>query len=166
MALIPLGVLAAEGLEVVLRWRTSARRAGFVAVAVGTVVALAFAAPSWQLLVRHGFGIDPDERHALAAEHELSYERGAALRDAVTVPGDLYVLGSPLLNHVTDRPLATRVHGWTGDQLRDEEWEDLIGDLEHDPPAVVVVSDPFAHLPDEEGQSRFWQVLDDGYCEV
>ena len=165
IAVIPLGVLAAAGLDVVLGWPDRGRRTALALVAVSTIVPILLAAPLWSTLVRHDLGLHREDRERLGAEHELAYRRGAALRDEVLVPGDLYVLGNPLLHHVTGRPLGTRVHSWAGEQPRAEEWADVLSDLQHRPPAVIVVSRSHAMLADRHVPG-LWTVLDDGYCEV
>lgn len=167
VAVVPLGVLAAEGLDLLLRRTPSSRRTTSLVVAgLACLVPLALAAPKWSTLAGHGFGVDGDERLALAAEDELAYQRGAALRDEVTVPGDLFVVGNPLLNRMTGRPLATRVHAWSPGQLRQQEWDDLLADLQDDdPPAVVVVSDPFRDALSTD-QPAVLRAVEQRWCEV
>lgn len=167
IVVIPVGVLAAEGVDVVGAWRRRSPGVGRAAVGVvtiATVVAVAVAFPKWADLTRHGFGVTASGRAALD-EEAAAYARGQAFRSGVDVPGDAYVLGDPTLLLVADRGLGIPTNGWLPELLGEEEWQRVADELRAEQPPVVVIDEDVADAVADRAAPAL-DVIDEGWCEV
>jgi hypothetical protein len=168
MVVIPLGVLAAVGVDVVAGWtegRVARRRLAVGAVAVGAVLMVGFAAPKWLLLGGNGFGVTQGGRQAIQEEISPAYSRGRALNDAVGVPGDAFVLADPVVLWQTGRDQGVPTNGWSPEQLDAEHWARLGRELEEHRPPLIVIDPPSLELVTERAPATL-EVIDAGWCQV
>ncbi|MCB1013938.1 MAG: hypothetical protein KDB10_02300, partial [Acidimicrobiales bacterium] len=154
IAVVPLGVLAASGTDVSAEWarHATARRRSLAGagLAVAVVIALVAAAPKWASLVEHRFGVAAADRRALQEDLDPAYARAAAFAEATRGrPGDLLVLGDPVVHQVSGRRLGVPTNGWSPEQLDAAHWARLGRELADERPAYLVVDEASRELLDE-----------------
>jgi hypothetical protein len=64
------------------------------------------------------------------------------LREPDSLPGDIYVFGSPLIYLFSGRGQALPVHGWAWGVLVDSQWQRLPQDIETYRPAYIFIDRP------------------------
>jgi len=172
IAIVPLGVLAASGTDVAAGWargEPASRRAlaaGALALALALVVALVAAAPKWASLAEHRVGITAADRRELREDLYAAYGRAAAFDEATRGrPGDLVVLGDPVVHQVTGRRLGVPTNGWSPEQLDAAHWARLGDELVEREPAFLVIDEPSRALLDERAPDVA-AVIADGWCEI
>lgn len=167
MVVLPLGVLAAAGIDVVATWcRDDARRRRAVAV-VGTAAALltlAVAAPKWADLAGNDFGVTAAGRTGLEGEVP-AYVRGEAFAERVEVEGAVFVLGDPIVLLESGREPGIPTNGWLPEQMDADSWAQVADELEEEQPPLLVVNDFGREIMEAEAPDTA-AVIEEGWCRI
>jgi hypothetical protein len=147
LPLVPLGLLAAYGLDHVAgTWNT--RRA--LAILGVIVVALAIfpavqAVHKVKTLVADDFTLSARGRHAYDDEFEPYYVDAREAVAWVNAPGRargaIHVEGNPLIQYLSGRPYALREHGWAPEQSDARLWRWTQDGLREQRPVYLWVDD-------------------------
>lgn len=167
MAVLPLGVLAAAGVDVVAGWcRGDPRRRRTVAAvgAAAVLLTLAMATPKWIDLARNDFGITSAGRAGLEADI-AAYARGQAFAEQVDVEGPAFVLGNPLLLLESDREPGIPTNGWLPEQMDADAWAQVTRELEDERPPVIVI-DEYGREIMEDRAPETLALIEEGWCPV
>jgi hypothetical protein len=172
LPLVPLGLFAALGVD--RMWSARARTRVLVPiVAVGAaVLALSPAkqtAHTLKVLAADHFTLTTAGRHAFETAFEPYYPEARAaaafVRAPGRTPGAIHVEGNPLIQYLSGRPYALRVHGWAPEQSDARLWSWTRSDLRDRRPVYLFV-DRFS-LGVMRGRSRETLALIDAmYCKV
>jgi hypothetical protein len=144
---VPLGILAAMGVQAIWRRVTAAEHLPRWGVAVA--LALFFLSPMTQLvtkLIRLPNGLpraDRARRLGYAESFDLRYatfpDNVAFLRAAGSMPGPIYVFATPLLYYLADRRPATAFPGTWWENYDASVWKRIADELaERRPPYIFV----------------------------
>jgi hypothetical protein len=177
---VPVGVLAARALDQLAEATASdpGLRGGRAAVAVALTLALACspALGATMLkaldLARDRFALTPATRQA----HQVRVSRGGAygrfleetafLARPDALPGDLFVVGNPLIHWLSGRePAIPRCGGILADYASAAEWTDMVAQLRRArPPYVFVSHDEMEHFQKFPERPRaLFEMLDSDY---
>ncbi|QGG95159.1 hypothetical protein [Actinomarinicola tropica] len=145
VVVVPLGMLAVVGVEVVLdagldrRWLA----AGALALALLAVPTARVVAGRGRLLVEHGGGTSADERSAIAREldpSDAATSAAAADLRALAAPSDAVIVwGDPRVLLRSGHGQAATINGWSPEHLDARLWERATADLVDLEPSVVGV---------------------------
>ena len=165
--LVPVGVLAAYGLDELWDRRHRVSRTWVMVLAGGLVL---LAVPALTLLgdrvltvARHDFGLTASGRRAIAVEYESAYGPGREWAEQLDEPGPVYVLGNPVALLLSDRDQAIRTNGWSPEQFDDGLWNRLADELETARPQYLLIDDSSAELMDDRAPATR-QRIDELYC--
>lgn len=140
---IPLGILAAEGLDALLERPRGISRGMIAALVVLALPAVGLTAHKTFTLLRTGLGLTPAARRAYQAVYAEPYRsipvQAKAVGGAAPAEGSMYVFGDPLYLMLTDRPQAIPLNGWSPDMWTEAMWIRALADLEAARPATIVV---------------------------
>ena len=149
---VPLGILAAIGIDAVRRramagTQTGARRIAGLALAL---VFLGFATALVQkaILFRHGLPSATQELRLLYAErfnpkYPTVFLATAFLRDPSSLPGAIYVIGDPFYYYLAGRPQAVPIPGAWFENYDPGTWDVISGHLARRLPPYVFVAYDF-----------------------
>ena len=177
LPLVPIGLFAVVGVDRLCgSWAhtngPTARRVtiGFVIVAV----AVAFY-PAREVLhttkelVRDDFTLTGSGRHRFEAEFEPYYPEARAaaafVREAGRTPGPIHVEGNPLIQYLSGRPYALRLHGWAPEQSDARLWKWTRDGLQNERPAYVWI-DRFSLDVMRARSPETVALVDSRYCRV
>jgi hypothetical protein len=143
MLLCPMAILAAAGAEYLIETTFSGRLEwlAFVpAIVLAAYVAVGAANGARQL---H----DPrPDFYARAVPDD------AVLTTADAKPGPIYVLGTPLIYYLTDRPQAVPLNGWSPEMFLSEQWMELGVSIRQKRPPFIFISAENRDLLPNRGQ--------------
>jgi hypothetical protein len=149
LLLVPLGILAAIGVDAVWRQAAAATRAGARRVA-GLALALVFlglavALAQKAILFRHGLPSATQELRLRYAErfnpnYAPVFLDSAFLRDPSGLPGAIYVFGDPLYYYLAGRTQAVPVPGAWVENYDAGTWDTIAEHLARRLPPYVLVS--------------------------
>jgi hypothetical protein len=144
---VPMGWLAARGVEWLLTVPRSPRRTGVI-VMVAALLALpmtARVAKSARVVAGHGLGRTVADREAIRFELEPQQRDAAAWAEFVQRRSDpaagQYALANALLPYRADAPEPVAVHGWSPEQYPPEVWRRLRRELDRSRPAALALDD-------------------------
>ncbi|MDQ1467932.1 MAG: hypothetical protein QOH10_2347 [Actinomycetota bacterium] len=127
--LVPLGMFAVFGIDRLCgAWRTT-HSAAVILVVVAAVLALYPAKQTAHVLkelVHDDFTLTTSGRHRFEAAFEPYYPQARAaaafVRQPGRTPGPIHVEGNPLIQYLSGRPYALRLHGWAPEQSDARLW--------------------------------------------
>jgi len=147
LLLVPVGLLAAAGLQrvldVVAERPRVALRAGLAVAGLALLLpTLSPLAAEVRVLGEHGGGVTSADRVAVGDAETDEYADTSADLAAVhplLPPGPVYVLGHPLLQQLLGAPSALELNGWSPEQFVPQQWREWQRELERTHPTVVFV---------------------------
>jgi hypothetical protein len=146
MFLVPVGLLAGDGLDLLADWWARSDRGRPVVVAVAVLLLVPAVVRVGRIstdVARHGYALGSDDRVALRVDLEPAYERASAwaahLRRSDTPAGGVYVLGNPLDLYLADRRQVVSVNGWSPEQYPEDVWRRVRRELARERPVELVV---------------------------
>lgn len=147
LVFVPLGLLAAHGIdELAHRWHDGARgwvRAVAVVAALAAVASVAPLAVRASLLVRHGLALTASDRDALRRDAEAAERDAVAssefLRGPDARPGPVLLLGNPVHLVRAGREQAGAVHGWSPEFNTPDLWAEVVEAAEEPGVAYVAI---------------------------
>jgi hypothetical protein len=152
LLLVPLGILAAGGIDAVWRETTAEARPRVPRwVAAPTLMffflGLLTALGQKAILFRHGLPAAPEaERLRYADRFNVNYapyfRDTAFLRDPGSRPGPIYVLGDPVLYYVAGRTQAVAIPGQWFENYDAGTWDRLAEQLARRAPVYIYVHEP------------------------
>jgi hypothetical protein len=158
--LVPLSVLAAQGVDYLLQQRQRWQRL-VVAGCLGWLVVANLMTVGWvtALKLRSGFDFSFEGRqryHALvSSRYQSAIAETQFLKEPGSLPGDVYVIGEPIFYLLADRAQAVPLIGWISEMLLPEQWTELQAQLTAaQPPYVFVAADHLSNV-----SPRFMQFL-------
>jgi hypothetical protein len=158
LLVVPIGVLAAYGVDVL--WSNGSRlpRRLLVVVAIAFVASCAFAGERTARrvvhLARHGFAVGGDNRRAFQFDESPRYEmiaREARVLRELPEHDTVVVWGDPLYLYLGEREQAIAMNGWAPEHLDHRLWRRAARELAVARPSVVFVEKSSAHLIDSRG---------------
>jgi hypothetical protein len=156
---VPLGVLAAYGVDALWNHRRHVRPA----VVIGVIVALGLASffPAQRLarrgyhLADNGFALGAKSREqfrfAESRRYEMIANDSTYLRSKELDGQPVVVWGDPLYLYLSGREQATAMNGWAPEHLDQRLWRRAARELSAARPIVVFVDDASARLIRERG---------------
>jgi hypothetical protein len=167
--MVPLGVLAAYGLDTLWSNRHRASTAVKIGVAAVLVLSCAFAVKHLgtrsEQLARHGFAIGAKNSAAFRDANNPPYAtivQNARFLDQFPKRAGVYVWGDPLYLYVSGRQYALSVTGWAPEQIDAQLWTRAAQELTTRRPEVVFVDTFSAPYISTRG-SAFATALRDNY---
>jgi hypothetical protein len=168
LLLVPVSILAALGLDALLtvkqhRFRGIAR--GIAGLALGGLVVINLVTIKQISGAMHRSAIPLTPAAQLAYQQEVD-ARYVQMTNALvflkrpdSLPGDIYVIGDPLLQLLSGRSQAVPLTGWIPELLLPEQWQLLEQQLETAHPNYIFID----HHHAEYVQPQFKQFLNAGY---
>lgn len=152
LVLFPLGILAAFGMEDVILWLQMRYQ---TYKTVGTVLVFVVVLCPYVYRLAHK-AIDERkfaDRQAFGAYTSPPYAE--AITDSQWLnskpPGEIYVLGDPLIYYLSDRQQTVPMNGWSPEWLLPEQWDELASEIEAASPRYVFVSEFSRDFLDSRG---------------
>jgi hypothetical protein len=148
LLVVPLGVLGALALDrLVGEWRSGTNRAALRVVAVAVIVLAVSPAltlsRSFTALARHRFAVTQADRNRFEDEVGGDYATARLAADWVRAPGrapgPIHVEGNALIQYLSGRRAALRVHGWSPHQSDAKLWRSTQDDLQRQRPVYLFV---------------------------
>ncbi len=163
LLLVPLGVLAAMGLDAL--WTKikaddtgTFRRRGLLAclslALLLSPVLLTLALKS-VTLVRHRFALKKDQRlayHSIVgqdygvSDYETSFAEVAFLSEPTSLVGNIFVCGNPVYYHLSGRDQAIAANGWMLELFLAEQWQQMTRQLSEARPSYIFVSAAYTEV--------------------
>ncbi|MCU1459225.1 MAG: 4-amino-4-deoxy-L-arabinose transferase or related glycosyltransferase of family [Actinomycetia bacterium] len=152
LALVPLAIFAAAGLEWIVRtWSTARTTAVVVSAMVVSMVVVLSAIPlglrfgrSAAVVARHDLGLTAAGRRAIADREDPQYPTARALSAFLGqqhVRGDIYVLGDPVDLYVSGRDQAIPTNGWSPEQYDSVVWKRIADGIRQARPRLLVMDE-------------------------
>lgn len=156
---VPLGILAAKGLDVL--WRSiKGERIGFSAwtirLAGGLSLSLLFSPILVSLalkglsLARHRFTFNREQRLNYQSKISTPYQKGlqevAFLSEPGSLPGNIYVCGNPVLYILSGRSQAIASNGWMLELFLPEQWTRMTEELKVFKPPYLFISAEYPEI--------------------
>lgn len=153
--LVPVGILAAFGLETLLGWLAQPGVNGRRVACALFAFALAFfagaplgrAARNLWVLQRNDFALGAPGslayQRAVSEEAAEGIDAAAFLRAPASTPGDIYVAGDPTVYLYAGRNQAVALNGWSLEFFVDGQWHELYDELRTAAPPYVFVADVY-----------------------
>ncbi len=175
LLLVPLGILATRGLELVVtrmreaitplpRWLRPA--AGLICVGVLFSPQVYSLGRCGLQLVRQGFAMTAAQQRQYQNSFSNSYatilQEVSFLSDPASLPGKIYVLGDPLFILLSGRDQAVPINGWFTDMVLPRQWVKLAQDLRNELPPYILV-DVFSGETIQKHSSDMVGLLADNY---
>jgi hypothetical protein len=150
---VPLGILAAIGIASLRTWIREADP--FMATRWGTGVMLLamvlLLSPAFGLMFRkavplaqEGFAWSQESRRryqrAVSGEYTTVLSEVAFLQEPGSLPGRIYVFGSPLYHFLSNRGQATPLNGWFMEMAPAAQWQQVAAQLEEVRPPYIFVA--------------------------
>ena len=151
LLVVPVGLLALDGLDELLRWRRAGSRAAITLVLViGVVPALVILGSKAMDLARNGLGLGDrqTEYHDAVSNQYRTIRADVAQFDAEGVDS-LYVLGNPLYLYLSGTPQALPNTGWSPEFWTDRLWSEFEAGLQEERPALLLVDSFSARLAED-----------------
>jgi hypothetical protein len=150
---VPVGLLAAEGLDLLARGWKNRGRWSWVLLLILLAGPMASAIDKTRRLVEHRFAITSADR----AEFQTSLDAGygetlqevAFLYEPESQAGSIFVFGDPRYQALSGRRAAIALNGWSPEYWSAEVWQWALDDLEATRPAYIHVSASAARLISE-----------------
>lgn len=144
---VPLALVGGYAFDWLVGWvRVSIPRlvaagvVGLLLLASGVAVLVERTEP----LMEHGFAIAETDRSAYRAEFDPDYrlraDYGSFLVSPGAAEGPIYVYGNPLYFYLSDRRIASSVHGWSTQFWTETLWERVLEDLDERTPPYVLMA--------------------------
>jgi hypothetical protein len=164
LLVVPLSVLAANGIDCLLQ-STQRQRQAIVTASLAWLVVVNLVAIGWtgSLMVRSGFDLTQagQRRYQSLSSHwyQTAITETAFLKAPGSLPGDIYVIGESIFYVLADRGQAVPLLGCVPEIFLKEQWFELISQLQvAKPPYLFVASDYTEPIPD-----HFMQFLTSTY---
>jgi hypothetical protein len=156
LLMLPLGILAAKGIEFLwcawpspTRWKTPFVFASALALLCSPV------SSTWAMdtlfLARHHFALTVEDRLNYQGRIDPRYDElrrdSAFLSDPRTLPGDIFVLGPYVYYLVAGRNQAIARNGESPDELDIEGWREIDSELTQALPPYIFIADDVAAMP-------------------
>jgi hypothetical protein len=154
LLLVPLSILTVKAIEIVwdaLRARRAVSRSPREQLAFAIFLTMLFSPvlDSWTMLglrlARHKFALAPAERLRFQRSLNPAYESAttsvAFLSQQSSLPGDIFVFGSPVYYRMAGRNQAVAIVGSMPDLLLPEQWTELKEQLAKALPPYIYVAD-------------------------
>lgn len=168
LLIVPLGVLAAQGLDALWtrcwpepragNWSWRLRVVALLSLALlFSPFLLALALKSWSL-ARHGFAFRKEPRLAyqsvVSQDYQMSdYQTALAevafLSAPSSLPGKIFVGGNPVYYYLSGREPAVAANGWMLELFLPEQWEQLTGQLAQARPPYIFIAAEYPVLISE-----------------
>lgn len=149
LLLVPVSVFAAQGLDELLsverrRFRKVARRLAIAGIiGVLSLHLMAFASMS-RLMLTSAIPVTPSAQLVYQQRVSPVYAELAEvvgfLQRPESLPGDIYVIGTPVVYLLSDRAQALPLIGWIPEMMLAQQWRDLEQQFETAQPNYVFVS--------------------------
>ncbi len=183
LLIAPVGILGAFAIDeiwVSLGEAQSDRASGGL-VAVGLAVLVVFYSPfvlglagKVSALARSGLALGAEDRseyqQRMNGDYAMALRETAFLSEPDAAPGDIFVWGNPLLNHLSGRKQAIAYNGWLLNLTLDEQWISFSAELREKKPAYIFIESFYRRFITEGADERdgkrgraFAEVIEDSY---
>jgi hypothetical protein len=147
---VPVGLLAAEGLDTLVSSRTHWSWRSRVLLLILVAGPLSSAIYKMQRLAEHRFAVASTDRIKFQTSLYVGYEEVpeeiAFLDEAESRPGSIFVFGNPRYQALSGRRAAIALNGWSPEYWPAGVWRWALDDLETTRPAYIFVSASMANL--------------------
>jgi hypothetical protein len=135
LLLVPVGILATKGLEIALR---SSRQWGLRLAIVSLMGLLLCNVYSIGMIGQHmaqsGFLLSPASKVAYETRKFDRYAKSLTVANAFNRsprrPGDIFVMGEPIIYHMVGRYQGIPLIGWITELLLEKQWPELINQIQ------------------------------------
>jgi hypothetical protein len=155
---VPLGILGTKGIDSIWDWihtrnpRFSLR--GYTIAVLSLVLLFAFplnrVAKKGFSLAANGFALQKDQRLKYQSQFNLSLldhlKEVEFLTKSESRPGEIYICGEPNFYLLAGREQATSLNGWAIEFFLDEQWPELVEQVQASSPSYVFIDQFYADL--------------------
>lgn len=140
---VPLALLAVLGLDALASGAVPHARAWVAATALASLSLAVMFTGRVAVEARHGFGLTEEQRagihQELVTEYGIAAEEMRVLNGPDAIPGDIYVVGNPILLLQSGRSQAIPINGWSPELHDQRAWDEVAGSLRSAKPPYIFV---------------------------
>lgn len=170
---VPIGVLAAAGIEAILifvmqqRFQTSAKVLAFAATfALLLPIPVTWAVRAFDLArAKISPHIQPLLQYTPANGYPEARSETDFLQKPGSLPGNIFVFGNPNYYYISGRQPAIAMHGWAENTMTKTQWRMMLDELNRAQPVYIFIGATLQPII-QQGSKDFLDFMENNYSEI